>query len=183
MEVGLLNATLFKSDIASKRGAQSVNDRALHLLLDTRRVNRLSTVDGAYDAVDPDLALHNRYLGNLCIKASKAVDHRDAHRTSCRQGFPPACFFCREVQRAKKPRLVREKDPAKLHGILSCSEGKLVDEAFGEECILRMPHRAPVVGGYLDSWLAIFHLDVRDVIENVCDSRNAFAVDAVLHSG
>src|SRR5687768_11192067 len=59
VEIGLLNSSLLERNVAAQCGAQSVNDGALHLLFNARRVDGDAAIHGTDDAMDADFALYD----------------------------------------------------------------------------------------------------------------------------
>ena len=90
VEVLLLHAAAIDRDVAAQRGAQAVNDAALDLLHHDRRIDDMPAIDGANHAMDSDLSLVDRNLGDLRVEAADVVDDRDAAMPSGRQRLCPS---------------------------------------------------------------------------------------------
>ena len=84
MEVLLLDAAPIDGDCTSKRRAQTVDNPALDLLHDARRIDHLSAIHGADDLVDANLSFVDRYFSHLRVEAPEIVHHCDTVDVSVR---------------------------------------------------------------------------------------------------
>src|SRR6185312_4635473 len=65
VEVALLHAAFVDRDLPLERGAEAIDDRTAHLLLDDRRIHHVPAVHRGHDPVYSQLALVDRHLGHL----------------------------------------------------------------------------------------------------------------------
>jgi hypothetical protein len=151
MEVGLLHLAGFQRHFAVQRGAQAEHHRALHLLADVVGVDGGAAVDGCHHPVHADalgIGRVHRHLGHLGHDAAEAVVQRDAARPRCAIGrrcqrLAPAGLVGRLAQHRCMARVVLQQRQAEGQRVLPGHMGRLVDEAFLEEGLVRMAHAAP----------------------------------------
>ncbi|MEJ2256347.1 MAG: hypothetical protein P8X98_04975, partial [Woeseiaceae bacterium] len=90
VEVALHRAAVLDGDLAVQRGAEAVDDAALHLRPHAQGVDRESPVRRAPHALDPDFAILDPHLRNLGHDAAEGLLDGDAKAVAVRQGPPPA---------------------------------------------------------------------------------------------
>ncbi len=128
------------------------------------------------------LPLLNRYFGHLRVVAADVVDHRDTAGMAGRKRLAPTGFLSRQFQHAEQARRFREQAPAKLERILAAGDGQFVQEALGEERVLRESDRTPVGGGDVDIGRMIIDMEIRDGVFQIDDAFHAGAIHAVAQS-
>ena len=97
--------------------------------------------------------LGHRHFCNLCHHTAKAAMDRNTARALCAVGrrlrsLLPVREFCRAMQHTQVALVGAQQLRAKRDRILSAGGGAFIDEAFGEECVLRMRYRAPNACGH-----------------------------------
>ena len=90
-----------------------------------------------------DSALDHFDFSDFGDDGSKALDQRDAPAASCRGPRSPAGNPRRFLQHRTLPRRILQQPAAILVGIHGRRVGEFVDEALGEESMLRVLDRAP----------------------------------------
>ena len=99
-------------------------------------------------AVHADLAVGQRDLGHLGHDGAKGFVQRDAPSTACGQWRSPARFVGHQLQHSGIARRVFQQLQAEGERVLFCGSSQFVDEAFREEGVVRMAHRAPKADGH-----------------------------------
>src|SRR4029077_6104031 len=95
------------------------------------------------------------------VAAERRVDGNPAI-VSLRERRSPASFLRREIEHAEVARLVGEESPAELHRVLLRRRRELVDEALGDEGVLRVANRTPEANGNSEVLKDEFDVDVRN---------------------
>src|SRR5678816_4194775 len=129
------------------------------------------------------LAVGDGNFSYLRVEAAETIHDRDSPESSGRQWLAPPGFFSGKVQHSQKacPSRSRQQFSAELHRIFSACGRDLVDERFHEECVLRMSYRAPEVRRNIDARFMIMNKNIRNGIQRVGHSGDAFAIDTILH--
>src|SRR5690606_24672060 len=118
---------------------EAEDDAGLGLGLDRVGVDRLAAIDGGDDAVNLQFAGRaDGNFGNLRDDRLEGFLDGDAASMTCGQRRSPARLPRRKLQRRKMARAVLQQRAAELERVLARFMRKLVDEALGEESVLRM---------------------------------------------
>ena len=91
----------------------------------------------------PHRAALQRHPGHLRHDGAKALMQCNALHLPGRQGLAPPGFFCCQIQHRQMARRVLQPLLPEGQRIGASLSGQLVDKAFREKRVVRMPDRAP----------------------------------------
>src|SRR5262249_48680825 len=144
IEVGLLDTAVLQRDLAIEGGGGAEDNSALDL-----RLHRVGVDDGAAihrtdHTANANSALVRHFdLGNVRLVAAEDELQRDAAAASFGQGLSPASFFRGKIEDRFGARRLVEQRPAISDRVLFRGGCHFVDEAFGDEDIVRGTDAAP----------------------------------------
>src|SRR5262249_36566306 len=129
MEVGLLDATILHSTLAVEQGGEAVDERARHLAIDLCRIDRVTRIGGADDALDLDLvSIRDRDLRRGGDVAAVAHLLGEAAIDALRCGLVPAdllrhCIEYGEMLGMLAMRQANKRIPESAGSSLACEHG------------------------------------------------------------
>src|ERR1041384_5513234 len=150
VEVRLLDAPVLHRALLEESSGEAIHERARHLALDLRRVDRVARVGGGDDAVYLDLVdVLDRDLAGGRDEAVEAVQVRKAAIDAAGRGFAPADPLRDGIQHAEVPRVLRHELAPEFERVLARGFRELVHKALNENGVLVDVHSAPETGRHV----------------------------------
>ena len=139
-------ASALDLDLRDVHGAESEADAAFHLGADHVGIDGDAAVDRADDALDLDLAVGHRHVGDLRDERAEGLVHRNAPGAAGARRSSPAGHVGRELEDAGGGLVLVEQREAERDRILACRSGELIHHRFHDEGGVRVADRAPWPG-------------------------------------
>ena len=108
---------------------------------------------------------------------------RNAARVSLRQGAAPFRLLGRQVQHRQIARCGLQQAAAKLERVFLRGRSQLVNKAFREKRVVRMPHRTPKAHGHAHGGGHVRHVLVFEAIGQVKQALGRGFVGQVHRAG
>src|SRR6266568_5713586 len=126
-------ATCAEDDLAPGGSAQPPQEPAFDLCANQVRIDDDAAVQREDDALDVDaFAVVLRHFNDLGA-AAEVVGARDATRETLTERRSPFGAFCRELDGAKRARIVHQEISAKVHRVAPSGDRQLIEGGFACE--------------------------------------------------
>src|SRR6266568_4608271 len=172
-------ATCAENDLAPGGSAQPPQEPAFDLCANQVRIDDDAAVQCEDDALDVDaFAVVLRHFNDLGA-AAEVVGARDATRETLTERRSPFGAFCRELDGAKRARIVHQEISAKVHRVAPSGDRQLIEGGFACEFGVRIADGTPDHDGNARVNVRGFDFEVFERVRVIHNTRNRHEVYAV----